>query len=292
MTNNPESVPYVSVRPNSVSFFNLPESQATRSDAQKASEIHLEDNDHRGLISAKAKRRISLGIDWLLYLSNDKFFTSWKNGKRYKFRVNFVTLTLASKQVHSDQVIKKQLLNQFLIECGVCWGVKHYLWRAEPQDNGNIHFHILTDNFIPWNELRNRWNRIQDKLGYLQRSKHYKAGWQPNSTDVHSVRKVRKLSAYLAKYCTKESTGRKIEGKQWGLSNSISKMKSAVDLRCSEVVEDLARLYRHAKDKMKEYDYCTVYWISSEMLKELECWKLVDLLEEYVVQVQEKKDYI
>ncbi|GAH86291.1 unnamed protein product, partial [marine sediment metagenome] len=44
-----------------------------------------------------------------------------------------------------------------------------YVWRAEKQENGNIHFHFIVDNFIPWNELRNTWNRIQQNLGYISR---------------------------------------------------------------------------------------------------------------------------
>ncbi len=286
MRHHPDSIPYVSVRPGSVAFFNLPEGTGRRSSAQREAEKNLSENDHAGKISDKAKRRISHGIDWLLYLANEKEFRHYKYQKNYRFRVNFVTLTLSSPQVHSDQEIKSKLLNQFLIECRSTWGIENYLWRAEPQKNGNIHFHLLTDKFIPWSELRNRWNRIQDKLGYVQRSKHFKKGWTPNSTDVHSVRKVRKLGAYLAKYCTKESDVRKIEGGQWGLSQSLSKMRSAVELRCSEVIDDLAKLWAAGRKKMKEYDYCTVYWVGTDLLEEIGCWKLLELLEQYVQSVR------
>lgn len=286
MRHHSDSIPYVSVRPGSVSIFSLPESGGRRSSAQVEAQKHLEENDHNGSISRKAKRRITQGIDWLLYLANEKTFTHFKAQKQYKFRVNFVTLTLSSRQVHSDVEIKEKLLNQFLIECRSNWGIVNYLWRAEPQKNGNIHFHILIDKFIPWNELRNRWNRIQSKLGYVQRSKHYKEGWTPNSTDIHSVRKVRKLGAYLAKYCTKESDIRAIDGKQWGLSQSLSRMRSAVDFRCSEVIDDLAKLWADSRKRMKEYDYCTVYWVGTDLLEKLGCWKLLEMLEEYVQVVR------
>lgn len=287
MHHHPDSIPYVSVRPTGVTFFNLPQRGGSRSAAQEEAEKHLEENDHNGLISIKARRRITHGIDWLLYLAGEKTFDHWKFKKQYKFRVVFVTLTLSSKQVHSDQEIKSKLLNQFLIELKSRWSIEHYLWRAEPQKNGNIHFHVLCDKFIPWNELRNTWNRIQEKLGYVTRSKHYRAGWTPNSTDVHSVRRVKKLGAYLAKYCTKESTVRSIGGRQWGLSRSLSRMKSAVELRDSEVVEDLSKLYRMKKESMKEYDYHTTYWVSSDELLECGCGRLLGLLEEYVQEMIE-----
>ena len=289
MHRHPDSIPYVSVRPSGVTFFNLPERTASRSTAQQEAEKHLEDNDHQGKISIKARRRITHGIDWLLYLAKEKSFRNDKDKKLYKFRVNFITLTLASKQVHSDQIIKSELLNQFLIELVSRWEVDRYLWRAEPQRNGNIHFHLLTDKFIPWNEIRNRWNRIQDKLGYLQRSKHYKAGWQPNSTDVHSVYRVRNLSAYLAKYCTKESKIRKIGGRQWGMSRSLSKLKSAVSLRDGEVNEDLSKLWREKRECLKEYDYHSSYWIKFEEVEKMGCNRLVEIMREYLVSVDEEK---
>ncbi len=289
MHRHPDSIPYVSIRPNGVTFFNLPERTASRSAAQEEAEKHLEDNDHQGKISLKARRRITHGIDWLIYLAGEKTFRNDKDKRTYKFRVNFITLTLSSKQVHSDQIIKSELLNQFLIECSVRWGVQRYIWRAEPQRNGNIHFHVLTDKFIPWSEIRNRWNRIQDKLGYIQRSKLYKKGWTPNSTDVHSVKRVKNLGAYLAKYCTKESKIRKIEGRQWGMSRSLSKLKSAVSLRDSEVIEDLGKLWREKKEHLKEYDYHSTYWIRFEEVEKMGCSRLVEIMKEYLTSVDEEK---
>ena len=288
----PDTIPHVSVRPNSVTFYNLPERMGARSIRQREAEVHLLDNDHNGHISNKAKSRINQGIDWMLYLANEKTFQGFKSNRKYKFRVNFVTLTLSSKQVHTDQEIKNQLLNQFLIEARVRWKVGMYLWRAEPQNNGRIHFHILTDKFIPYKELKNTWNRIQDKLGYVQRAPDFKKGWNPNSTDVHSVRKVRKLGAYLAKYCTKESKVRKIEGKQWGLSNSLSVMRSATDLRWSDVIDDLSRLWKARGSSLKEYDWHSTYWISVKELKEIGCDCLVGILEDYVKRMSKEKLYI
>jgi hypothetical protein len=100
------------------------------------------------------------------------------NGRYFTFEVNFVTLSLASKQIHSDQVIKSKLLDSLLKESKRRWNVDHYIWKAEKQKNGSIHFHILTDVFIPYNELRNVWNRIQGKLGYI-------AGYRKARLDEH-----------------------------------------------------------------------------------------------------------
>lgn len=196
----------------------------------------FKDNYHNGRISNIAKRKMTKSIDYLIHMSKPKKVYQPYHGRNFTFTVNFITLSLSSKQIHSDQEIKAKLLNQFLIEMVRRWKVKMYVWRAEKQKNGNIHFHIITGSFIPWNELRNCWNRIQQKLGYVDRyrenqearhrhgfnynPKHEKhwpyerqlKAWKkgcethwdnPNSVDIHSIRHVGNIRAYFSKYMTK-----------------------------------------------------------------------------------------
>ena len=132
------STPQVSIRPNCISMYSLPSHRKIRSNAQKEAEKHLQDRQHKGVISMKADKRIKNAIDWLIYLSEEKEFYHRKFKKNFPFRLCFVTLTLSAKQFHSDNEIKAQLLNQFLVEFSSTWKVKHYVWRAEPQKNGNI----------------------------------------------------------------------------------------------------------------------------------------------------------
>jgi hypothetical protein len=129
--------------------------------------IQFQDNYHQGRLSCIAKRKISRAIAYLIYMAVPKRVRNPFNGRYFTFKVNFITLSLASKQIHSDQVIKSKLLEQFFYEAKKRWNVENYVCRAEKQKNGRIHFHIITDVFIPYNELRNVWNRIQGKLGYV-----------------------------------------------------------------------------------------------------------------------------
>lgn len=36
--------------------------------------------------------------------------------------------------------------------------LRKYLWRAEPQKSGSIHFHLVLDKWVDKDEVRNRWN--------------------------------------------------------------------------------------------------------------------------------------
>lgn len=86
--------------------------------------------------------------------------------------VTFVTLTLPSKQVHHDNFIKNECLDPFLewvkaTELKKGWNVKCYLWRAESQKNGDLHFHIIVDRWIDQKALRRKWNQLIERLNYV-----------------------------------------------------------------------------------------------------------------------------
>ena len=174
----------------------------------------------------------------------------------------FVTLSLPFKQMHDDNDLKREVFGPFMQELIRNWNVRCYVWVAETQKNGNIHFHILMDRGIPAVRLRQIWNKHLDTFDYVkcfariqkkiyekgfvfreemfqqrllkerERARELKVrfgkkeqnevrrkeenrqkeayekgkanGWRdPNSTDIHSIQNVKKLTAYITKYMTK-----------------------------------------------------------------------------------------
>ena len=84
----------VSIRPNCITLYSQPVNKRERSELQKLNETNLLENDHKGVVSNKADKRIKNAIDWLLYLSETKTFYNKKYKKNFNFRLCFVTLTL------------------------------------------------------------------------------------------------------------------------------------------------------------------------------------------------------
>lgn len=214
-------------------------------------------NRHTGQLSKKAVSRIKDRIGWLIYFAKTKKFKHPTKGTIGSFKVNFITLTLPSAQKHSDIIITKQCLNQLLTELRQRKELLNYVWRAELQKNGNIHYHILTDGYIHLGRLRSLWNRQLKKLGYIeayrsrfkgmsfidynnlfkdrkgygleQTKRSYafgkKTGWrQPNTTDIHSVYKIKNIGAYVSKYMAKE-------GKNEGMAKSGQEDKRYISSR-------------------------------------------------------------
>jgi len=81
--------------------------------------------------------------------------------------------------------------------------VQHYYWRAEPQINGNVHFHLLIDRYIAKNWLQNEWNVSTDKLGYLGRYFEQTGSLFPPSTDIRKPDNDKNAANYVSKYVTK-----------------------------------------------------------------------------------------
>lgn len=271
-----------------------------------------------GLISEKANKRIKRAIDWLVAIAKDKELGDASTNKSYMWRLNFVTLTLSSKQIHSDNEIKSKLLNQFITELRQKYGCKHYVWRAEAQANGNIHFHVITDVFIPWRSLRTDWNRIQNKLGYVDAFASKYGHNDPNSTDVHSTIKIRNLSAYLSKYCGKNTKGytllktqctavnptfapfknvthrapkkgakiyRQINGNLWGLSQTLSKLKAASDVIDSEIENEINYVLDNYPEHVKFFDFARVFLINFNQCLEIGLKRIPQMLYNYCMPI-------
>ncbi|MBS2212146.1 hypothetical protein KEM09_12070 [Carboxylicivirga mesophila] len=199
------------------------------------------ENKEKGFISKKGQKALERAVYWFLYSVDPNIVNSGKG----KEKITFLTLTLPSKQVHSDKEIKDKCLKQFLTEIRAKYEVEKFIWKAEKQGQGQLHFHILLDKYIDAKEVRTIWNRIINKLHYVyeyhkkmnalswsdyrdmrlkeikgkpsekdkQRiRKAYKAGcaanWMnPNSTDIENLRKVGNIAAYVGKYMSKEHKG-------------------------------------------------------------------------------------
>jgi hypothetical protein len=131
---------------------------------------------YNGYLSPATKRNLEQMLQvWLTAIEvNVDLKSQRKRVDESEVLPTFVTLTLPSQQIHGDNDLKEVLLHPFLdwlkqsseeyYKRGGNRGkqkgfdVKGFFWRAEPQKNGNIHFHVLVDRYIPWDRIREKWN--------------------------------------------------------------------------------------------------------------------------------------
>ncbi len=171
-------------------------------------------------LSDKSQKRLLLYLKTLYVLSRENTLIARrvldydiddevkkKLGEKYskpvKYKLIFITLTLSAPQIHSDKEIKARLLKDFLNRMQKTWQTYLYVWKAEKQQNGRIHFHIITNRYVPHKWIRQTWNQIQNKLGYIDRFEQLNGHRDPNSTDVHAIYRLKSMGAYFSKYVSK-----------------------------------------------------------------------------------------
>jgi hypothetical protein len=308
-------IPMMAVHPDRINIYTQVERLRPRRYLRPERTPMPKSNYHNNKISDQARRKVTKAIEWLIFMAADKKLPATSHGKSLNFKISFVTLTLSSAQIHSDNEIKAKCLNQFLIEASNKWNVKNYVWRAEKQINGNIHFHILTDKFIPWNELRQSWNRIQNKLGYVDRYrqqmlefhkggfkvrkdllakweykkqvKAYREGsrsdWHnPNSTDIHSLRMISNTKAYVLKYVTKDQQESEMQGRLWGCNYELTDLKGAQIVVDSGFQAEITKAFRDHKPEFYKGEYFTVVYIRPAQLLKSGAIGIIKELADYI----------
>ncbi len=168
-----------------------------------------------GVLSVNAQRKLRGAMRWLIACSSVKTVYEKKKGGFVPWRVNMCTLTFKKNMQDDDEA--RRLLSMLLDNAFHKWGVERYVWKAEAQERGAIHFHLCTNVYIPHEELCYSWNRLLYRNGIRQVN--------ANSTDVHAVTDEYNVEAYLTDYLlnSEKAKGRRlIQGRLWGCDRKLS----------------------------------------------------------------------
>lgn len=218
----------------------------------------LQAQGYNGEMSSRTRSKVkSYVTSWLTAL-NAANGSAFSPVETHRERLVFITLTLPAAQTHTDNELKRIGLQPFLQQLKRKHGVSNYLWRMEPQRNGNAHFHILTDQPVPHKEIRKLWNQVMRRLGYVSTYRRNQEAWhsqgfrprtelyktwpqskqreaykvgksqnwsRPNTTDIHALRNVQNVTAYVVKYMSKGGAARVIDGRIWECSEAVRNLK-------------------------------------------------------------------
>lgn len=228
-------IPHIQVRSNALLYYEMPELPANH---KRHDLSHIK--TYSGTVTDHAAKRIKRTVDVFLQRSPNRRVLNTVTGKLMDFRLNFITLTVAKKELisakegHKALKVFLQHFKQPPAKKAISEQLKSYLWKCELQERGQIHYHITTNSFLHLNHIRRVWNGIQFRRGWLEDYRKEHGHTDANSTDVHAVYKVKDIQAYLSKYLMK--TGAKdmsemgfpctvfmprIDGKVWDCSNDL-----------------------------------------------------------------------
>lgn len=153
--------------------------------------------------SIKSQTRLKNAINWMLLFADKKRVYSKSKKTSFFFRLAFITLTLSDKQNHTDDYLKEKMLQPFLY-----WLTRYYnclyVWKAESQLNGNIHFHITVDTFIPWKSVRAKWNKLLAKQNYCKVMQDGSNDKGDAATQIKSVLNEKQCANDIGGYMSKK----------------------------------------------------------------------------------------
>lgn len=182
---------------------------------------------YSGVVTYHTQQRIKKAVNLLLQISPKEWKFNAATGKYIHHQLSFITLTIPHEgnTVHAGEGYNR-LLKPFIRVMHRLGYMQHYLWKYEFQQRGQGHWHITTNDVIPYQKLKIIWNDICKKEGLYNLGDNRSKEWEANSTDIHAVQKLDDIEAYLVKYLAKdEQNEQSTKGKVWGCSQSL-KQKS------------------------------------------------------------------
>lgn len=156
-----------------------------------------------------------------------------------------------------------QCYNTFLTRCRKDMRLKSYLWVAERQKNGTLHFHVLTNNFmairrVNWYMAKAIENIIKkNNLDLNFDVKKY------NGVDVKRCNNNRKaLNQYLTKYISKNEI--EFFRLPYHSSRDISQLFTAETFKheSSPEFSFIRKALYHLKTFVVDNEYCTIEYLN------------------------------
>jgi len=219
-----------------------------------------------GGLSQTAKKDINrLVANWQCAVTASQQLWSKGRERRRRYFV-MITLTLCAKQVESDNVIKRKYLNVWLqnlerVHKGINW-----LWVAECQQNGNIHFHIIVDRYVRYEWIRRTWNRVLGNGTYIEKFQSKFGYGTPPSVNVEGQKHMNNPAAYITKYLTGDKYVRDIEGRKWGCCDKLRSI-DRWGLICGDFVEDvIVREFANALKSVQYGEHSTAYFFDKGLV--------------------------
>lgn len=219
------SIPVLQIRANAILLYNhpLPRHNSNVYQWKKSNMQEVRKKRYSGQLSPSAKKRLAKATTLLVQSAKRRWIYNEVSKRYFYHQLSFITLTVSDpKQKLTGKEAYKKLLSHFLQWLRRTKQCNTYIWKAELQANGQIHYHITTPCFINWQEIRDKWNNLQKQNGlldsYFSKTGHYDA----NSTDIHEVNNIEDTAAYLVKYISKAYQNEtSLGGKVWDCSQNL-----------------------------------------------------------------------
>jgi hypothetical protein len=215
---------------------------------------------YNGNSNVHVKRRINHAINKILIASPCQRIFNPVTNRYDDFTINFITLTIPTNERMIDaKEGYEKLLKPFLRKMRDKYHLRTYIWKAEVQKRGQLHYHITTNTWIHYQSIRDEWNNILYRCDFMNEYIKEHKNYSPNSTDVHKVYKIKDIAAYLSKYISKDvSDSTSLNSKIWDCSNDIKCTKLPATIINDNIDAELLSMIKSKRYDKVDTEHCTL----------------------------------
>lgn len=218
---------------------------------------------YSGLVSKGVAKRLRKAIDLLISSTPTTTVQHYTRTKTIKHKLSFITLTIPDLETLTGKEAHKKLLEPMLLWLRRYHGLRSYIWKAELQKRGQLHYHITSNVYIAHQELKDKWNELLTLNNYNRKYREEKGHTNANSTDIKEVRKISNLGGYLTKYFTKAYQNEKsIGGKVWDCSLNLKRATYFTEQASNTTFDILTNPKQYNDLTIKYFDRCTIIKIT------------------------------
>lgn len=245
---------FYQVRANSILVYELPTEHKGRRHILPSPTVAT----YSGKVTPHARKRLLSALDLLVQRSPIQTIFNPVSNSWHEFKLGFITLTIAEKRNMAVAEAYENLLREWLRYMKRKMGMKDYVWKAEYQQRGQVHYHVATNVYIPWETVRWRWNQLQRRAGYLDDYARRFKNWNPNSTDVHSMQNVDDCLAYIGKeMCKGVQNQKSTAGKVWDCNVDLKRGRFSAHAEW-ELFDNIDDAVQHGFAEIVESEHCRI----------------------------------
>ncbi|MFW6095785.1 MAG: rolling circle replication-associated protein, partial [Bacteroidota bacterium] len=279
----------LSIKGESIQIFKGKDSSYHANKRDPLADANLNKRKYTGSMSKETVKKISQKLNLWYEALTVYNQTKISNKRQHKRKLVLLTVTLPTRQQHTDKEIKRKIFVPFLDTLKYHYDLINYFWRAESQKNGNIHFHLIIDTYIDKKEIQKLWNAKCEKLLYVSEFEAKHLHRNPPTTKIEAIRRTGKSIKYLLKYATKEEEGREINGRIWGMNKELKSIKRFFFLEVEQIREEIFQLLAEKKVKIWENEHFIIITLKEAFI---DCHRFIYLRQKYIDHLLKLYSYL
>jgi hypothetical protein len=139
---------------------------------------------------------------------------------------------------------------------------------------------FFKEGFKVREELLKNWPYMAQLKSWRNSKKH--DFQSPNSTDIHSLKKIDNAKAYVMKYCSKDEKNDKIEGLMWSCNEELSNCRGGQTIIDSNIHDEFQSAIDKSDCKVYRSDYFSVFFLNVHELYKYECFEILKCFSDFL----------